>query len=155
MKSPRHPRHVFVTRSWPERYFSGLSETMKLIREKELLKRRKTPYAKLSLSTSNKSGTKRKSKWTQRFHVVYPNLKFNKNLISKRTGISKTNLDTVYDRGLKAWKTGGSRVGATAAQWAVARVYKFVLVSKKKVPRSWYETKFDPDNDLRVKGKRT
>lgn len=155
MKSPRHPRHVFVTRSWPERYFSGLSETMKLIREKELLKRRKTPYAKLSLSTSNKSGTKRKSKWTQRFHVVYPNLKFNKNLISKRTGISKTNLDTVYDRGLKAWKTGGSRVGATAAQWAVARVYKFVLVSKKKVPMSWYESKFDPDNDLRLKGKRT
>lgn len=125
---------------------------MKLIREKELLKRRRTPYAKLGLSTSNKGGTKRKSKWTQRFHQVYPDLKFNKNLISKKTGISRNKLDTVYDRGLKAWKTGGSRVGATAAQWAVARVYKFVLVSKKKVPKSWYESKFDPDNDLRVKG---
>lgn len=150
--SPRHPRHITVTRSWPERYFSGLSKTMKLIREKELLKRRRTPYSKLGLSVSNKSGTKRKSKWTQRFHQVYPDLKFNKNLISKRTGISRNKLDTVYDRGLKAWKTGGSRVGATAAQWAVARVYKFVLVSKRKVPKSWYESKFDPDNDLRVKG---
>jgi len=150
--SPRHPRHITVTRSWPERYFSGLTKTMKLIREKELLKRRRTPYAKLGLSTSNKGGTKRKSKWTQRFHQVYPDLKFNKNLISKKTGISRNKLDTVYDRGLKAWKTGGSRVGATAAQWAVARVYKFVLVSKKKVPKSWYESKFDPDNDLRVKG---
>jgi hypothetical protein len=50
---------------------------------------------------------------------------------------------------------GGSRVGATAAQWAVARVYKFVLVSKKKVPREWYASKFDPDNNLRHKGKRS
>lgn len=85
---------------------------------------------------------------------MYPTLKFNKNLISKRTGIPRKNLDTVYNRGLKAWKTGGSRVGATAAQWAVARVYKFVLVSKKKVPKAWYETRFDPDNNLRVKGKK-
>ena len=153
--SPRHPRHITVTRSWPERYFSGLSKTMKLIREKELLKRRTTPYSKLGLSTSNKGGTKKKSKWTQKFHEVYPNLKFNKNLISKRTGISRKNLDTVYNRGLKAWKTGGSRVGATASQWAVARVYKFVLVSKKKVPKEWYASKFDPDNNLRHKGKRT
>ena len=152
--SPRHPRHTFVTRSWPERYFSGLSKSMRFLREKELLKRRSTPYSKLGLSTSNKGGTRKKSKWTQRFHEVYPTLKFNKNLISKRTGIPRKSLDTVYNRGLKAWKTGGSRVGATAAQWAVARLYKFVLVSKRKVPKSWYATRFDPDNNLRVKGKK-
>lgn len=151
----RHPRHIKIRPdgpAWPERYFSGLSKTMKLIREKELLKRRTTPYAQLRLGTSNQKGTKKKSKWTQKFHQVYPNLKFNKNLISKRTGIPREKLDIVYNRGLKAWKTGGSRVGATAAQWAVARVYKFVLVSKKKVPRNWYESKFDPDNNLRHKG---
>ena len=151
--SPRHPRHITVTQSWPERYFSGLSKSMKFIREKELIKRRTMPYSKLRLAKSNQGGTRKKSKWTQRFHEVYPTLKFNKNLISKRTGIPKKSLDTVYNRGLKAWKTGGSRVGATAAQWAVARVYKFVLVSKKKVPKSWYETRFDPDNNLRHKGK--
>jgi hypothetical protein len=122
---------------------------MKFLREKELLKRRKTPYSKLGLSRSNKGGTKKKSRWTQQFHKVYPGLKFNKEAIARRTGISRSTLNTVYNRGLKAWKTGGSRVGATAVQWAVARTYKYVLVTKRKAPRAWYATRFDPDNDLR------
>jgi len=145
----RHPRHIVLRRAWPERYFSGLSRSLKFLREKELLKRRKTPYSKLGLSRSNKGGTKRKSKWTQQFHKVYPGLKFNKEAIARRTGISRSTLNTVYNRGLKAWKTGGSRVGATAAQWAVSRTYKYVLVTKRKAPRAWYATRFDPDNDLR------
>jgi len=124
---------------------------MKLTREKELLKRRRLPYSKLRLGASNKGGTRRKSKWTQLFHKVYPNLKFNKNAISRKTGIPRQNLNTVYNRGLKAWKTGGSRVGATAAQWAVARTYKYVLVTKGKAPRAWYATKFDPNANLRKK----
>jgi hypothetical protein len=66
------------------------------------------------------------------------------------TGIRAADIDTVYARGLKAWKTGGSRVGATAQQWGLARVYKFVLVTKKKAPKAWYATKFDPDQGLRV-----
>jgi hypothetical protein len=82
---------------------------------------------------------------------VYPDLKFNKDAISKITKIPKKTLDTVYDRGLKAWKTGGSRPGASAHQWAVARVYKYVLVTKKKAPKEWYETRFDPDSNLRKK----
>ena len=141
----RHPRHIVVTKRWPERYFAGLSRSLKLAREKELLKRRTTPYKKLALGKSNTGGTKTKSRWTQLFHKTYPELKFNKNAIARRTGISRSTLNTVYNRGLKAWKTGGSRVGATPQQWAVARVYKFVLVSKKKAPN----TKFDPDQDLR------
>ena len=134
---------------WPVRYFSGLSPTMKVMRKKELLKRRRVPYSKLSLGKSDVNATKRKSRWTVQFHRVYPGLKFNKELISKRTGISKSTLNTVYDRGLKAWKTGGSRPGATAPQWAIARVYKFVLVSKKKAPKAWYATRPDPDQNLR------
>jgi len=121
---------------------------MKLRREIELLKRRKSHNPKLS--TSNRFAKKRKSKWTEKFHSVYPGLKFNKAAISKRTGISRSALDTVYNRGLKAWKTGGSRPGATAQQWAIARVYKFVLVSKGKAPRAWYVTRADPDNNLRL-----
>jgi len=150
----RHPRHIKVRPggiSWPERYFAGLSRTLKLAREKELLKRRRLPYSKLSLSKSNKGGTKRKSKWTQLFHETYPGLKFNKNAISRKTGIPRKNLNTVYDRGLKAWKTGGSRPGATAPQWAVARVYKYVLVTKGKAPKAWYATRFDPNANLRKK----
>lgn len=144
-------RHVTLRRAWPERYFTGLSQTMKLRREQELLKRRRTPYSKLTMGASDKGGTKRKSRWTQQFHKVYPGLKFNKEAIARRTGISKSALNTVYNRGLKAWKTGGSRPGATAPQWAVARVYKYVLVTKKKAPRAWYATRADPDQDLRRK----
>jgi hypothetical protein len=122
---------------------------MKLRRERELLRRRRTPYSKLGLSKSNKFATKRKSKWTVLFHKTYPGLKFNKEAIARRIGISRSTLNTVYNRGLKAWKTGGSRPGATAPQWAVARVYKYVLVTKGKAPRAWYATRFDPDNNLR------
>jgi hypothetical protein len=118
---------------------------MRRVREKELLKRRTTPYSKLGLSKSNTFAKPKKSRWTQLFHATYPGLKFNKNAISRRTGISRSTLNTVYNRGLKAWKTGGSRVGATPQQWAISRMYKFILVSKRKAQN----TKFDPDQDLR------
>ena len=39
-------------------------------------------------------------------------------------------LEQVYDRGLKAWATSGHRVGATAQQWAKARVYSFLTGGK-------------------------
>jgi hypothetical protein len=145
------PRHIQLAFTWPERYFAGLSKPMKKKREKELLKRRRVPYSKLRLGQSNKVATKRKSKWTLQFHKVYPGLKFNKEAIARRTGISRSTLNTVYDRGLKAWKTGGSRPGATAPQWAIARVYKYVLVTKKKAPKAWYATRADPNQNLRLK----
>ena len=143
------PRHVTLRHTWPERYFTGLSRSMKLKREKELLKRRRTPYSKLRMGQSDKGGTRQKSKWTLLFHKTYPNLKFNKEAISRRTGISRSTLNTVYNRGLKAWKTGGSRVGATPQQWATARVFKYVLVTKRKAPMAWYATRADPDQNLR------
>jgi len=152
---PRHPRHVVVTRKWPERYFAGLSRSLKLTREKELLKRRRTPYSKLGLARSNRNAKRRPSKWTQLFHKTYPGLKFNKGAIARRTGISRSTLNTVFDRGLKAWKTGGSRPGTTATQWAVARTYKYVLVTKGKAPKAWsLATKFDPDANLRRTSRR-
>jgi hypothetical protein len=122
---------------------------MKATRKKELLKRRRVPYSKLMLGQSNVGATKRKSRWTMQFHRVYPGLKFNKVLISKKTGIPKSSLNTVYNRGLKAWKTGGSRPGATAPQWAISRTYKYILVTKKKAPKAWYATRPDPDQNLR------
>ena len=147
----RHPRHIIIKkRSWPERYFAGLSKTLQLRRSNELMKRRTTPYFGLKLRKSNAGGTKKKSHWTQLFHKTWPDLKFNKNAIARRTGISRSTLNTVYNRGLKAWKTGGSRPGATAPQWATARVYKYVLITKRKAPKTWYATRFDPDQDLRT-----
>lgn len=147
--SRRHPRHTFVTRSWPERYFTGLFGSARRMRERELLARRRTAHPRLARSDTIVKT--KKSRWTRQFHTVYPGLKFNKNAIARRTGIPRSTLNTVYDRGLKAWKTGGSRPGATAQQWAIARVYKYVLVTKKKAPREWYVTRFDPDNNLRHK----
>jgi hypothetical protein len=122
---------------------------MKSTRKKELLKRRRVPYSQLRLGKSDVGATKRKSHWTLQFHRMYPGLKFNQDLISKKTGISKSSLNTVYNRGLKAWKTGGSRPGVTASQWAISRTYKFVLVSKKKAPTAWYATRPDPNQNLR------
>jgi len=146
----RHPRHITLKRTWPQRYFSGLSRMLKFTRERELMKRRKSTTFKLR--KSNSFAKPRKSRWTLQFHKVYPGLKFNKSLISKRTGIPLKALDTVYDRGRRAWQTGGSRPGMTANQWGVARTYKYILVTKKKAPRAWYANRFDPDQDLRSHG---
>ena len=143
------PRHITLKRAWPERYFTGLSHSMKIRRELELMRRRRVPYSKLRMGRSNKGGTKQKSKWTLLFHRTYPGLKFNKDAISRRTGISRSTLNTVYNRGLKAWKTGGSRPGATPQQWAVGRTYRYILITKKKAPVSWYKGRFDPDDYLR------
>jgi hypothetical protein len=140
------PRHTIVTRRWPERYFSGLSPKMRLVREKELLKRRTTPYSKLRLAKSNTFAKPKKSKWTLAFHKEYPGIPFDKELISRKTGIKKSILNEVYNRGLKAWKTGGSRVGANPQQWGTARLYKFVLVTNK----GYTSTKYDPNNNLRL-----
>jgi hypothetical protein len=97
------------------------------------------------LSKTNTLVKTRKSSWTVLFHKTYPGLKFDKQLFENKFKISKKVLDTVYDRGLKAWKTGGSRPGATAQQWAVARVYKFILISKRKASTK----RVDPNKNLR------
>lgn len=128
---------------WPKRYFSGLTPSQRLMRERELLRRRRVAHPKLG--PSNKFAKKRRSSWTMTFHRVYPGLKFNKNLIAAKTGIPRWKLNTVYNRGLKAWKTGGSRPGATAQQWAIARLYKFVLITKGKASTK----RIDPNNNLR------
>ena len=143
------PRHITLKRAWPERYFTGLSHSMKIRRELELMRRRRVPYSKLRMGRSNKGGTRQKSKWTLLFHKTYPGLKFNKEAIARRTGISRSTLNTVYNRGLKAWKTGGSRPGATPQQWAVGRTYRYILITKKKAPVSWYKGRFDPNQNLR------
>lgn len=44
---------------------------------------------------------------------------------AKATGISKSILKNVYEKGLAAWKTG-HRPGATQHQWAAARLNSFV-----------------------------
>lgn len=129
---------------WPMRYFSSTwGPRTKALRMKELLRRRQVAHPKLS-KTDTMVKTRRSS-WTVLFHKTYPGLKFDKQLFANKFKISKKDLDTVYDRGLKAWKTGGSRPGATAQQWAIARVYKFILISKRRASTK----RMDPNKNLR------
>ena len=129
---------------WPSRYFSSTwGPRTKALRVKELLRRRRVAHPKLS--KTNTLVKTRRSSWTVLFHKTYPGLKFDKQLFENKFKISKKVLDTVYDRGLKAWKTGGSRPGATAQQWAIARVYKFILISKRKASTK----RVDPNKNLR------
>lgn len=139
MGAHARPHYEGVYKTWPKRYFTGLTPNQKIQREKELLTRR------TGLGKTDLLAKPRKSQWTKMFHEKYPNLSFNKNAIAARTGIPRSVLNTVYNRGMKAWQTSGSRVGANPHQWATARVYKFVLVTKNKVPT----TKIDPDKNLR------
>ena len=141
--APRRPRHITVAgRRWPQRYFSGVP---KLLRQRNLVRRQTT--GQFRLGRSDAMAKPRKSQWTLLFHKVYPDLPFKKDLIARRTGIPRKVLNTVYDRGRRAWQTGGSRPGMTANQWGVARVYKFVLLTKKKAP---VPNRYDPNQNLRA-----
>lgn len=89
------------------------------------------------------------STYKQKFNKKYGYEKdapHSKSEIAKITGIRKTILDEVYDRGVGAWKTniksvrlkstGQKNVNAPRSakmgkeQWAMARVYSFVMGGK-------------------------
>lgn len=133
-------------KKYPSRYFAGLSHKNQLLREKELVRRRsRTQYTDTRVKT-------KKSKWTALFHRTYPNQKFNKAEMSKRFKIPYNTLNTVYKRGERAWQTSGSRPGVNPYQWAIPRVYKFILVEKgkAKIPKN----KRDPDANLHTTSKK-
>jgi hypothetical protein len=77
---------------------------------------------------SDKGVKTRKSSYTERFHKKYPGVKSLPE-ISKATGVPVKTLQTVYDRGMAAWRTG-HRPGASAQAWGMARVHSFVLHGK-------------------------
>jgi hypothetical protein len=77
---------------------------------------------------SDKGVKTRKSSYTERFHRKYPDAKSLAE-IAKSTGISKSILQTVYDRGMAAWRTG-HRPGASQHAWGMARVHSFVMKGK-------------------------
>ena len=77
---------------------------------------------------SDKGAKTRKSSYTERFHKQYPGVTSLPE-IAKVTGISKSTLQTVYNRGMAAWRTG-HRPGASAQAWGMARVHSFVLHGK-------------------------
>ena len=116
---------------FPTKYFKGLS-TRKTKRRKGELTRRakmsfKDPKAYVPFKT-DKGVKTRKSSYTERFHKKYPGVT-SMPAIAKATGIPKSILDQVYDRGMAAWRTG-HRPGASQQAWGMARVYSFALKGK-------------------------
>ena len=109
----------------PLKYFRGLATARDVeTRYKKMLKSDFKPF---ETNASVKTG--RKSSYTSRFKKKFPGVGGNLGDIARATGIPRSTLQTVYDRGLAAWRTG-HRPGASPQAWAYARVYSYVLRGK-------------------------
>jgi hypothetical protein len=132
----------------PEKYVAGVNKAERL---KELKARResKKPISQLFPKKTDKEAMKkgivRQSRFTTLFKKTYGDIPFDKSAFSKKFKIPLKTLDEVYDKGISAWKSAGSRAGVPAQAWAIARVYKFILIQQGKLP----EPKSDPDAYLR------
>lgn len=134
----------------PLRYLKGVDKIQRLT-ELEERKKSKKPlkelYPKKTDKEAIKNGIVKKSTYTEKFNKLYPDLKFDLNLFSKKFKIPLKDLKEVYNKGIKAWKTSGSRPGVPAIAWGRARIYKFILIEQGKIPKQ----KKDPDNYLHTK----
>ena len=116
---------------WPLKYHRGLSTRKNAARKRDATRRTKmswkNPRAYTPFAT-DKGVKTRRSSYTSRFHSKYPGVN-TLGEIAKATGVPKKTLETVYDRGMAAWRTG-HRPGASAQAWGMARVHSFVLHGK-------------------------
>ena len=85
----------------------------------------KKDYKKFKTDEGVKTKT---SSYTRKFRDKYPYAK-SLNEISKVTKIPLKILQTIYNRGLAAWRTG-HRPGASPQAWGYARVHSYVMKGK-------------------------
>jgi hypothetical protein len=117
--------------NFPAKYFRGLTQRKSKARRKEITRRAKMSFKNPKAYTPFKTdkGVKtRRSSYTSRFHKKYPGVK-GLDQVAKATGVSKSVLQKVYDRGMAAWRTG-HRPGASQQAWGMARVHSFVMHGK-------------------------
>ena len=107
----------------PLKYFRGL-KTLKNV-ETRYIKMLKKDYTDFKTDKGVKTRT---SSYTQRFRKKYPNAKSLPE-IAKATKIPLKTLQTVYNRGLAAWRTG-HRPGASPQAWGYARVHSYGMKGK-------------------------
>ena len=116
---------------WPTKYHRGLTQKQNIQRKHSATRRAnmswKNPKAYVPWK-SDKGVTVRSSSYTERFHKKYPGVKSIPE-IAKATHIPAKTLQTVYNRGMAAWRTG-HRPGASQQAWGMARVHSFVLHGK-------------------------
>ena len=119
----------------PLKYFRGLKTLSNVeTRYKKMLKR---DYKDFKTDRWRKTKT---SSYTQRFRKMYPGAKSLPE-IAKATKIPLKTLQTIYNRGLAAWRTG-HRPGASPQAWGYARVHSFATKGK---------TYYTADADLKPK----
>jgi hypothetical protein len=107
----------------PLKYFRGLTTLQEVeTRYKKMLKK---DYSNFKTDKGIKTRT---SSYTQRFRKKYPGVKSLPD-IAKATKIPLKNLETIYNRGLAAWRTG-HRPGASPQAWGYARVHSYVMKGK-------------------------
>jgi len=117
----------------PLKYFRGL-ETLTGVetRYKKMLRKN---YKFFETDKGQKTKT---SSYTQKFRKMYPGAKSLPE-IAKATKIPLRTVQTIYNRGLAAWRTG-HRPGASPQAWGYARVHSFATKGK---------TYYTADKDLR------
>ena len=131
----------------PKRYFTGLSQTKRALRKKELTKRAKLSWKTQKAYRPFKTdvGVKtRKSNYTVQWKKLFPDVTSIEGS-SKVTGVPKSLIKESYNRGVAAWRTG-HRPGATKEQWGIARYRSMLLCGK---------THYTTDSDLVRKAKKT
>lgn len=77
------------------------------------------------------------------------------NELNKLTGISKKDLQEIFDRGVGAYKTNPSSVRKNVKseeQWAISRQYAFIMKAYDGVKKN--KEKINQDNDLYEKYKK-
>lgn len=111
--------------SIPAKYLRGFTGKARVKRVQEILReRRKGTYKPLP---SDKGVKTKRSSWSVKFQRKYNERPDNVADVARLTGIRKSILQKVYNKGLAAWSTGGHRPGASQHAWAMARVQSFVL----------------------------
>ena len=131
----------------PKRYFTGLSQTKRALRRKELAKRGKMSWKTQKAYRPFKTdmGVKtRKSQYSLEWKKKFPDVKSIEQA-SKVTGVPASLIKESYNRGVAAWRTG-HRPGATKEQWGIARYRSMLLCGK---------THYTTDSDLVRKAKKT
>lgn len=111
--------------SIPAKYLRGFTGKARVKRAQEILReRREGSYKPLP---SDKGVKTKPSSWSVKFQRKYKERPDNLADVARLTGIRKSILQKVYNKGLAAWSTGGHRPGASQHAWAMARVQSFVL----------------------------
>jgi hypothetical protein len=116
---------------WPPKYYAGLTKKQANKRRKEILKFGKMdwkdPRAYVGFKT-DKGRKTRASSYTASWRRLFPLAKSLKQK-SEATGVPLRYIQSSYDRGRAAWRTG-HRPGATPEQWGYARVHSMLLCGK-------------------------